>query len=93
MSAVLLVAPWVRVELIVQIYLSLYFPFKIFMMILLFLKRNIQRKEKKKRFKVDFPDNIHIMVLLVCPLVFITSLLQRETLRNKLKENIHLNLP
>jgi hypothetical protein len=36
MSAVLLVAPWVRVEFIVQIYLSLYFPFKIFMMILRF---------------------------------------------------------
>jgi hypothetical protein len=36
MSAVLLVAPWFRVELIVQIYLSLYFSFKIFMMILRF---------------------------------------------------------
>jgi ABC-type tungstate transport system substrate-binding protein len=36
MSAILLLAPWVRVELIVYIYLSLYFPFKIFMMILHF---------------------------------------------------------
>jgi hypothetical protein len=49
------------------------------------LKRNIQQKEERKRFKVDFPDNIHIMVLLVCPLVFITALLQREKLRNKTK--------
>jgi hypothetical protein len=48
-------------------------------------KINIQRKEERKRFKVDFPDKIHIMVLLVCPLVLITALLQRETLRNKTK--------
>ena len=34
---------------------------------------------------MDFPENIHIMVLLVCPLVFITALLQREKLRNKTK--------
>jgi hypothetical protein len=83
MSAVLLMAPWVRVELVVQIYLSLYFPFKIFMMILHFLKINIQQKEERKKFKVDFPDNIHIMVLLVCPLVFITALLHKEIWINK----------
>ena len=44
MSVVLLVAPWVRVELIVQIYLSLYFPSKIFMMILHFLKEKFNEK-------------------------------------------------
>jgi hypothetical protein len=92
MSVVLLVAPWVRVELVVQIYLSLYFPFKIFMMILHFLKINIQRKEERKIFKVDFPNNIHIMVLLVYPLMFITALLHKEILRNKTKGNLLLNL-
>ena len=51
----------------------------------MFLKRNVQRKVERKKFKVDFPDNIHIMVLLVYPLVFITTLLQREKLRNKTK--------
>ena len=51
----------------------------------MFLKRNVQRKAERKKFKVDFPDNIHIMVLLVCSLVFITALLQREKLRNKTK--------
>ena len=54
-------------------------------MILHFLKINIQQKEERKKFKVDFPDNIQIMVLLVCPLVFINALLQREKLRNKTK--------
>jgi hypothetical protein len=33
-KAVLLVVPWVRVEFTIQIYLSLYFPFKIFIIIL-----------------------------------------------------------
>ena len=51
----------------------------------MFLKRNIQRIAERKRFKVDFPNNIHIMVLLVFPLVFITALLQTEKLRNKTK--------
>jgi hypothetical protein len=49
--------PLVRVELTIQIYLSLYFPFKNFMDDTAFLKRNIQRKTERKRFKVDFPDN------------------------------------
>jgi hypothetical protein len=47
-NAVLLVIPWVRVEFTVQIYLSLYSPFKIFMTILHFLKRNVQRKAERK---------------------------------------------
>jgi hypothetical protein len=51
MSAVLLVAPWVRVELIVQIYLSLYFPFKIFMMILRFRKGIFNEKQREKDLK------------------------------------------
>jgi hypothetical protein len=34
---------------------------------------------------VDFPDNSHIMVLLVHPIVFMTALLQREIVRNKAK--------
>jgi hypothetical protein len=42
-------------------------------------------KSREKIFKVDFPDNIHIMVLLVYPLVFITGLLHKEILRNKTK--------
>jgi hypothetical protein len=33
-KSVLLVVPWVRVEFTIQIYLSLYFPFKIFIIIL-----------------------------------------------------------
>ena len=33
-KAFLLMVPWVRVEFTVQIYLSLYFPFKIFIIIL-----------------------------------------------------------
>ena len=51
----------------------------------MFLKRNVQRKVERKKFKVDFPDNIHIMVLLVYPLVFITALLHKEILRKKTK--------
>ena len=42
-------------------------------------------EKKREKDQADFPDNIHIMVLLVCPLVFITALLQREKLRNKTK--------
>jgi hypothetical protein len=34
---------------------------------------------------VDFPDNIHIMVFLVCLLLFRTALLQKEILKNKTK--------
>jgi hypothetical protein len=51
MSAVLLVTHWVRVELIVQIYLSLYFPFKIFMMILHFRKQIFNEKQREKDLK------------------------------------------
>jgi hypothetical protein len=32
---------------------------------------------------VDFPDNNHVMVLVVRPLAFMTALLQREIVRNK----------
>jgi hypothetical protein len=51
MSAVLLVAPWVRVELIVQISISLYFPFKFFMMILRFRKEIFNEKQREKDLK------------------------------------------
>jgi hypothetical protein len=51
MSAVLLVAPWVRVEFTTQIYLSLYFSFKKFHDDTAFLKRNVQRKAERKGSK------------------------------------------
>ena len=95
MSALIFMASWVRVnscELIVQMYVSLYFPFYNFHDDNAFLKINIQRKRKEKRIKVDFPDNIHIMVLLVYPFVFITTLLQKDILRKKTKGNLLLNL-
>jgi hypothetical protein len=47
MNAVLLVAPWVRVEFTVQIYLSLYFSFKKFHDDTAFLKRKAERKGSK----------------------------------------------
>ena len=39
---------------------------------------------------MDFPDNIHIMVILVCPLVFIIALLHKEILINKTKGKLTL---
>ena len=34
---------------------------------------------------MDFPDNHHVMVLMVHPLALMTALLQREIVRNKTK--------
>ena len=83
-KAVLLVVPWVRVEFTIQIYLSLYFPFKIFIIILWLWKKIFNEKQREKD-QANFPDNSHIMVLLVHPLMLMTALLQRETVRNKTK--------
>ena len=40
-------------------------------------------KKQRENDQADFPDNSHIMVLLVRRLVLMTALLQRETVRNK----------
>ena len=40
-------------------------------------KRSTRSKEKKGQ--EDFPDNSRIMVLMVCPLAFMTALLKHKT--------------
>jgi hypothetical protein len=42
-------------------------------------------EKQREKDHADFPDNSHIMVLVVCPLVLMTALLQREIVRNKTK--------